>query len=225
MISKLLGRILNRPLSILPKFDQQLLSELPLMAIDLELTGLAVDTAKVTSIGWICGKGAQIELGSGYYQIIRASGDLAQSPVIHKLTAKDLTRGAHVREVLDEFVTLAQNHVLVFHNASLDMQIIKRVATLLDISQIEVMSIDTMALQHYMLTKADVALSHDALTLAKCRERMGLPAAPEHNALSDAVATLELLYATLYKLDKQQQLCINDLLHTRAIQVCQLGTD
>ena len=88
-------------------FDGENVSQIPVVAIDLELTSLDPKHAKVTSIGWVGGQGGSIELSSSYYKVIRASGDLSQSPVIHGLTAEDLALGSHIKEALSDLVKLA----------------------------------------------------------------------------------------------------------------------
>ena len=74
--------------SVLPEDRKhQMLRDIPLLAVDLELTSLDPQKAKVTSIGWVEGKAGSIDLNNCFYSVLRVSGDLEQSPVIHGLTA------------------------------------------------------------------------------------------------------------------------------------------
>jgi DNA polymerase-3 subunit epsilon len=164
-----------------------------------------------------------ISLDSAFYSVVRASGDLAQSPVIHRLTAKDLAQGKHIADVVDKLSSLAKTHLWVLHNANLDMQVLQRVSKQLKLPSIQVLTIDTMLLERYLLEKAQSIIKQDALTLGKCRERYHLPDAQEHNALDDALATLTLLFAQHHIIDKHAKSSIGDLLHTRALRVFHLG--
>ena len=56
---------------------------------------------------------------------------------------------------------------------------------------------DTMAIEHRQLKRRDTAIRAGDLRLQACRARHNLPAYPAHNALSDALATAELLLAQL----------------------------
>ena len=55
--------------------------------------------------------------------------------------------------------------------------------------------------------------------LSKCRERYELANAPAHNALSDAMATLELWMAQMHSLDPSGCMTLNELKNTGAIKV------
>ena len=54
---------------------------------------------------------------------------------------------------------------------------------------------ETVGLEHRLLTRRDQPILQGDLRLQACRERYGLPPLPAHNALSDALATAELLLA------------------------------
>jgi DNA polymerase-3 subunit epsilon len=53
----------------------------------------------------------------------------------------------------------------------------------------------TMRMEHRRLLRRDRIIGAGDLTLGSCRTRYGLPDYPAHNALSDALATGELLLA------------------------------
>lgn len=222
MISLFSGLFKRQP-TLANKWKPMLIKDTPLLSIDLELTGLDTKVAKITSIGWVEGNNQSIDLSSAFYTVIRASGDLQQSPVIHGLTAKDLLRGDHVKSAMAQLQSFASSHVWVLHNASLDMQVLNRVAQNLGVPQTQITTLDTMLLELYFLNKSQDMVKQNAVTLENCRQRYGLPTAPNHNALDDAVATLGLGFAQLYLLDKQSTAPLSDLLHTKAIKVYTLG--
>lgn len=197
--------------------------ELPLLSLDLELTDLNTDIAKITSIGWVLGKMFDVDLSSAYYQVTRARGDLNQSPVIHGLCAKEIARGTHVSESVSRLKEYAESHVWVMHNASLDMRVLNRVWTLLEYEPVSVTTIDTMLLQVYALQKSTGYVPQGEVRLAASRHYYGLADAPEHNALDDALATLTLLYAQFHQLDKNGLMSLKKLAHTRAIKTFTLG--
>ena len=196
------------------------IKELSLLAIDLELTSLDTEQAKITSIGWVEGKHGCIQLSSSYYQIVRAK-DLKQSPVIHGLTEEDIAQGAHVSTAIEKLIPYSQDYVWVFHNASLDTAVLDKVLKSHGVSA-NVVTIDTLKLAMYQLKKQYDVLPSNSVTLEQCRRRYNLPEAPAHNALDDALSTIEVLFAQFDKL-KASELTLDEMAHTQAIKLFSLG--
>ncbi|MFQ3208060.1 MAG: DNA polymerase-3 subunit epsilon [Glaciecola sp.] len=217
------SKLFKRQLTLPEKWKLMRIKDTPLLSIDLELTSLDTTVAKITSIGWVRGENQSIDLSSAFYTVIRASGDLKQSPVIHGLTARDLLKGEHVKSVIGQLQAFASSHVWVLHNASLDMQVLDKVANNLKIPEFKITTVDTMLLELYFLSKTQDMLKQDAVTLQSCRHRHGLPEAPNHNALDDALATLGLGFAQWYQFDKQSSALLSDLLHTKSVKVYSIG--
>lgn len=193
------------------------LESTPLLALDLELTSLNLNDAKVTSIGWVEGCNHSINIEHCGYSVIRASGDLAQSPVIHGLTEEALTEGVHVKDVLHELVGFADTHLWLCHNAALDLGILQRVFADTGIVCPPVVFLDTLKIAVYQLKKHHEVLPVNSVTLSVCRQRLGLPAVPAHNALDDAMATMQLWFAQNQTLNGSKNVTIGDLLHTHAV--------
>ncbi|MBT1450408.1 3'-5' exonuclease [Glaciecola sp. XM2] len=219
----LLRKIFLGQYPIAEQFKYARYPELPLLSLDLELTGLDTDIAKVTSIGWVQGLNFQVDLASAEYDVVRAKGDLAQSPVIHGLTAKDIALGRHIREKLQALEAFALSHVWVLHNAALDMRVLNRLWLQLELPAAKITTIDTMLLEVYMCEKAHGFVPKGAVALGNARKRYELNHTPLHNSLDDALATLTLLFAQLYALNKQGHMNLLELSHTRAIKTYCLG--
>ncbi|RDV24084.1 3'-5' exonuclease [Alteromonas aestuariivivens] len=204
-------------------WQQQRLFEAPLLAIDLELTSLNPEQSKITSIGWLEGQNGSINLESAYYRVVRVKGDLQQSPVIHGLTPEHTELGEHVRDSLNALSQFARSHIWVFHNASLDVRVLNRAFAANNLQVEQVVTLDTLKLAMYQLKKTHELLPSNSMTLANCRQRMGLPAVPAHNALDDAMATLQLWFAQFHQLAGRNSITIDAILHTRCINVVNLG--
>lgn len=198
--------------------------ELPLLSVDLELTDLNTDAAKVTSIGWLTGRNYQVDLSSAKYSVVRAKGDLKQSPVIHGLSAKDLAQGSHVKEQLTLLKHYVDSHVWVLHNAALDMRVLDKLWQVLALPSARVTTIDTMLLEVYVCEKKHGFVPNGGVTLDNARKQYGLSETPLHNALDDALATMTLLFAQLYSLNKLGHMSLLELSHTRAVKTFTLGT-
>ncbi|WP_034475135.1 3'-5' exonuclease [Aestuariibacter salexigens] len=223
----LLSRIQQwlNPASAIPVQWQDIkIKELPLIGIDLELTSLDISTSNITSIGWVKGQGNCLDLASCHYSVICTTESLNQSPVIHGLTAETIALGEDVKDALQMLIQEAHNHVWVLHNVTLDMGVLFRLIRQFGLTMPPVVTIDTLKLAVYQLQKQHQMMPPNSATLTVCRQRHDLPLAPAHNALDDAVATLELLFAQLYQLDAKGQITLADLMHSGAINVHQLNS-
>lgn len=210
--------------SVLPDSRKHdMLGGIPLLAVDLELTSLAPQKSQITSIGWVEGKAGSMDLNTCFYTVIRTSGDLEQSPVIHGLIADEIAQGEHIKKALEQLVPYAKTHVWVFHNAGLDIAVLDKVFASNGMYLPEVITLDTLKLAVYQLQKQHDVLPPNSATLAVCRQRLNLPLAPEHNALDDAVATLQLWFAQYYRMDPCGKMRLQDIAYTQALGCKNLG--
>ena len=76
-----------------------------------------------------------------------------------------------------------------------------------------------MQLALYQLHKKMDVIPTGGVLLSNCRERYELASAPAHNALSDAMATLELWMAQMHSLDPSGCMTLNELKNTGAVKV------
>ncbi|WP_414828592.1 exonuclease domain-containing protein [Alteromonas sp. H39] len=191
--------------------------DVPLLAVDLELTSLDIAKAEVTSVGWVEGKRAEITMSSCFYEVVKTNKSLEQSPVIHGLTAEDINEGTDVEAVLNALRPFAETHVWVLHNAALDLGVLGKLFERHNMPVTEILTLDTLKLAVYQLKKRHDVLPPNSATLSVCRQRLDLPAAPAHNALDDAVATMQLWFAQFYDMSGDKETKIDDFLHTQAI--------
>jgi len=209
--------------SLTKQLSGRYINNTDLLAIDVELTSLDAKATDITSIGWVAGKGGQLSLSSCEYFVINTSAALGQSPVIHGLTHDILAQGKPLAVSLDKLMPLLQSSVLVFHNASLDLAALNKAFIELSLPVIDVIYIDTLKLAVYQLSKQHQVLPTNSATLTVCRQRLDLPSCPEHNALDDALATIQLLFAQFEQFGLGQSSPLSQLLHTKALGKYRLG--
>lgn len=201
----------------------KMLGDTPLASVDLELTSLDPVTTQITSIGYVSGSAGKITLSSSGYHVINTSADLGQSPVIHGLTLDILQQGEGLADAINSLLPLLKTHVLIFHNARLDLMALDSAFKRCRLPQVEVLYIDTLQLALYQLNKQHQVLPSNSATLTVCRQRLDLPAFPEHNALDDALATMQLFYAQLNELGITLENSLESLAHTNAVGRFKLG--
>ena len=201
----------------------KMLGDTPLASVDLELTSLDPVTTQITSIGYVSGSAGKITLSSSGYHVINTSADLGQSPVIHGLTLDILQQGEGLADAINSLLPLLKTHVLIFHNARLDLMALDSAFKRCGLPQMEVLYVDTLQLALYQLNKQHQVLPSNSATLTVCRQRLDLPAFPEHNALDDALATMQLFYAQLNELGITLENSLESLAHTDAVGRFKLG--
>lgn len=208
------------PKSTIPEHFRHLAwRQIPFLAIDLELTSLNAKESNILSIGWVEGKNNTIALDSCYYKVITTKASLNQSPIIHGLLDEHIITGEPVRVALETLKSFAHSHVWVFHNTDLDMSVLNKVFTKLGIPLPEIITLDTLRIALYQIRKSNNLPAPNAATLTSCRQRHNLPLAPAHNALDDAQATMELLFAQLSQLDAKGKEPLSALIGTGALKV------
>jgi len=191
------------------------------LSIDLELTGLDTRRDEIVSIGWQPILAQQLPLGLSIYSLCQTSADLAQSPSIHGITERQLQTGLDTQKMLLQLAPLAQDYIWVFHNAALDMTILKRYLHSYGLFKKfninSIVTLDTLQLQRYILEKNSHVIKTKSVNLSASREFFKLPDTKAHHALDDAFATAELLLAQLHQLSSGQKMSIKYLRHTGAV--------
>ncbi|WP_417346876.1 exonuclease domain-containing protein [Ferrimonas sp.] len=171
-------------------FDQ-----LPLLALDLELTGLNPKEDEIISIGAVPIDAGRIQCGRAFYQLVKANGSVGHSATIHGIVDGQLEQALALSDALKRLWPLLQGKILVCHNAELDLAFLRRALQECGVSEAPLLAVDTLELEQRRLIRQGKPLSAGDLTLAACRDRHGLPYYQGHDALVDALACGELLLA------------------------------
>lgn len=175
---------------------QTKLSDLSILSVDFETTGLNALTDKLLSVGFVEINHKQIKLGSCFHQIINTKEQLqANNVVIHHITDSQKEQGKPLKEVVESLLQALTGKVMLVHFARIEKQFLTQaclelygVAPVLPI-------IDTLAIAKRKLDRRDIAYDPSELRLSNLRGKYQLPAHIAHNALNDAIATAELLLA------------------------------
>lgn len=174
------------------------LTDLPLLAVDVETTGLDASRDHVLAIGWIPVDGEVIDLAGARRVVLRADAEVGQSATIHGLTDDDLAGGKPPVEALGEVLQALAGRVLLAHHASIETDFLAAACRRAFGVPLLTTSVDTLALQHRLLTEGAGAVVEPrpgSLRLWAARERYGLPRYRTHEPLTDALACAELYLA------------------------------
>lgn len=177
--------------------DDVPLDELPMLALDLETTGLDVRRDRVLSAGFVPVDGPRIDLGGARHLVVRDDAGVGQSATVHGLTDDVVATGEPLEEVVAEVLEALRGRVLLAHFARIEVGFLDAVCRQAWGAGMPCVVVDTLELERRAHANpwgppADVA---GGLRLFRARERRGLPQYKAHHALVDALACGELYLA------------------------------
>ncbi|QSX42638.1 exonuclease domain-containing protein [Shewanella cyperi] len=181
------------------------LEQVPILALDMEMTGLDPAKDQILAMGLVPVFERQIHLEDAASVLVSIDGSVGHSATIHGITDLDLTGGLTPAVALDWLLERAEGHILLAHHAPLDLAFLQQAAQRLLGERLPLLAIDTLALERQRLLRSEDVLKEGSLRLDACRSRYGLPRYAAHNALTDALACAELFLA--------QSACLGKSLH------------
>lgn len=222
-LQKKLKRLIKNSKIAAPKAHYQYLlthlhqpiSDIKLLALDIEMTGLDHKKDQMVSIGVIPIINAEIQLQFAQYKLMKIEGSVGQSAVIHGILDKDLANGLPLEEVQQWLFEQCKDKVLVAHHAQLDLQFLRQSLSSSGAHSFALLGIDTLIIEKERELRTHPVLKTGSLRLNACRERYNLPIYNAHNALTDALACAELLLAQLNKMGGLDNITLVQLLSKR----------
>lgn len=171
-----------------------LIADAPLLAVDMETTGLKAEKDKILSIGWIPINGTTIDLSGAGYVLISGS-EVGDSAVIHQITDDMVAEGMPEKQALEVFLSALKGRVMLNHFAALETSFLNAACLRHFNAPLEVPILDTFAIERRHMERMGTYPRGEDLRLARVRKRYHLPTYRNHNALTDALACAELYLA------------------------------
>ena len=189
------------------------ISEVPILAVDFETTGLHAINDKLLSVGFVDMKGNEIKIGSSYHQIINTKQQLEESNVIiHHITDSQKEQGKTLRVVVERLLKALTGKIMLVHFSRIEQQFLNQACLELYGMAAIFPFIDTLAVAKRRLDKHDIAYDPSELRLSNLREKHHLPEHYAHNALNDAIATAELLLVQTGEMSQHHEVKLSALL-------------
>ncbi|MDT4892643.1 MAG: polymerase subunit epsilon [Pseudonocardiales bacterium] len=163
--------------------------------VDLETTGGSSASDAITEIGAVRVRGGEV---LGEFQTLVDPG-VPITPFVSVLTGitDAMVRTAPpIGAVLPAFLEFARGSVLVAHNAPFDVGFLRASATTMQLAWPGFAVVDTAVLARRVLTRDEVP----NCKLATLAQFVGASTTPNHRALSDARATVDVLHALIGRL-------------------------
>ena len=170
------------------------LSDVRFCVVDLETTGTGAPAA-ITEIGAVLVQGGQV-LGE-FQTLVNPDGHIpGMISVLTGITDTMVVAAPRIQAVLPSFLEFASGSVLVAHNARFDVGFLRRACADMDIEWPGFGVVDTMVLARQALLRDEVP----NVKLATLANHFHATTQPDHRALSDARATVDVLHGLFERL-------------------------
>ncbi|GIG68982.1 DNA polymerase III subunit epsilon [Phytomonospora endophytica] len=165
------------------------------MVVDLETTGVASDSSAITEVGAVKVRGGEIlgEFGS----LVNPGEPIDARITMLTGISDEMVRDApSIREVLPAFLEFAAGCVLVAHNAPFDVGFLKAAADRCGYAWPKPRVVDTVVLARRLVDRDEVPNKR----LGTLARYFRATVSPNHRALADARATVDVLHALIERL-------------------------
>ena len=181
------------------------LNEVPFVALDFETTGLNPHEHGIVSVGIVPFTLARIRCRKASHFIVKPRQTLlSESVTIHGITHSDVQTAPDLDDVLHDFLPKLAKQVVVVHYRQIERDFLNLALLTRIQEQLFFPVVDTMVLEEQILRKQRGVISSLlgrrstlSLRLPDIRERYSLPRYHLHHAMTDALATAELLQAQI----------------------------
>ncbi len=171
------------------------LHEVTFVVVDLETTGGSPTGDAITEIGAVKVRGGEV-LGEFGTLVNPGRAVPPMITVLTGITNAMLVSAPPIAEVLPAFLEFSRNAVLVAHNARFDVGFLRAATRSMDLAWPRPQVVDTVQLARRVVSK-DEAPNHKLATLARL---FRTTIEPDHRALTDARATVDVLHALLERM-------------------------
>ncbi|WP_031467679.1 DEDD exonuclease domain-containing protein [Sciscionella sediminilitoris] len=168
------------------------LRETTFCVFDLETTGGAAGTDAITEIGAVKVRGGEV-LGEFATLVDPGRGIPPQVVALTGITDAMVCRAPRIDVVLPAFLEFAEGSVLVAHNAQFDLGFLRAACAAQEYPWPKPASLCTVRLARRVLSPAEAP----SCKLSALARLFGAATEPNHRALSDARATVDVLHGLL----------------------------
>lgn len=180
------------------------IGQIPMVAMDFETTGLSLNDAEIVSIGLVPFDIRRIYCGESKHWIVKTKQEITEASIVfHGITHSDVEAAPPLEVVLDQVLDAIMGKLVVVHYRYIEREFFNKAVMELRQEPLLFPLLDTMEIESTILKRRrrlfDKILNKplDPVRLGYCRRRYNLPHYDAHNALTDAVATAELLQAQI----------------------------
>ncbi|HKX15002.1 MAG TPA: exonuclease domain-containing protein, partial [Propionibacteriaceae bacterium] len=181
------------------------LSQVTFCVVDLETTGGA-EADMITEVGAVKVRGGEV-LGE-FQTLVNPKAHIPPLiAVLTGITNQMVANAPRLRQVLPSFLAFAHGTVIVAHNAPFDVGFLRRACEACDYQFPRWPVVDTAALARQILLRDEIPNCR----LATLARHFHTAVAPNHRALTDAQATVEVFHGLLERVGNLGVHTVEDL--------------
>jgi DNA polymerase-3 subunit epsilon len=181
------------------------MDQVPMAALDMETTGLDEKRHAIVSIGIVPFTLSRIRFSRRFYQVVRPPRPLNEESItFHGITHAEVARAPDLREVLEPILNAMAGRIVVVHYRGIERPFLNAAVKARLGEELFFPMIDTMELEARRHRQSYTARlmqwmgrAPTSIRLYDSRTRYHLPYYQAHHALTDALATAELLQAQI----------------------------
>lgn len=181
------------------------LSEVPCVALDFETTGLNAERDEIISIGLVPFNLQRIRLSESRYWLLKPHRGLTETSVpFHGITHSQLSDAPDLLHILEAVLDEITGKIVVVHYRNIEREFLYTTVKNRLGEGISFPMIDTMELEAWLYRRGVVnqlkrwfGWRRVSIRLGDSRQRYHLPHYGQHHALTDSIATAELLQAQI----------------------------
>lgn len=186
--------------------------DVPLLALDIETTGLDPASSGIVSIGLMPMDTERVYSSQARQWLLKPRFELSDTSItLHRITHSDIAQAPDLHEVLPELLQCLAGKVVVVHYRGIERPFLYAALKARLGLGIYFPVIDTMALEARLHRQTKFSLWQRlsrkqpvSIRLADSRQRYDLPSYRPHHAVTDALACAELLQAQIARHYNQQ---------------------
>src|SRR6476469_8045020 len=171
------------------------LREITFVVVDLETTGGSSMTEAITEIGAVKVRGGEV-LGEFATLVDPGRSIPPQITILTGISDSMVYDAPTIGAVLPSFLEFIRGTVLVAHNAPFDVGFLKAACARLALPWPSPAVVDTVRLARTVLSREEAP----SVRLSALAPLLGASVAPDHRALTDARATVDVLHALFERL-------------------------
>ncbi len=180
------------------------INQIKFLALDFETTGLDRDKDEIITVGMVPFDLNRIYLNQARHWLVKPRKALKESSiVIHGITHNDIMNAPDLSLYLQQIIGAMKGYIVVAHYHAIERYFFSHAVKRQLGEEIEFPIVDTMQVEETIIRRHFGFMSRlkgeakPSLRLGATRARYALPPYSPHHALTDAIATAELLQAQI----------------------------
>lgn len=176
------------------------ITDVDILSIDFETTGLNPMVDQILSIGCVEISGGNIDLSTASHTYIKGSQNIkGETAIINHIVPELLVNGVTLDDALGELFERMRGKLILAHGMNIERRfLLHYLVTRYDIKQLPWLWVDTLRIERSLIEN-QMNPQGTSYQLNMLREKYGLPDYTGHNALTDALSAAELFFAQLPK--------------------------